>query len=321
MNSNINAGDAPLTKTLENNRASIVNIALNRSLPPERQSLLADALCHKTLDKLIDALNQVDEEPMVTWVSDSLCGFVQDQALFDVFPTTVSAGVDVLLRHFGYRMGMLEWLESIQHRLDVVVSTARLELHEERFSLDSVDAKIDEVLYYLSERDTITAEHSRSVGMWCWRIAKKMQMTRAETLLVSRSGLIHDIGKIKTPLEILTAPRSLSDEEWQIMRRHTLDGVEAIQSINELRDLIPAVRWHHERIDGRGYPDGLDGSAIPIAARIVSVADAFNAMIARRPYRKPLSPTVAIEELKRHSGAHFDPSVIIAMIDVVSQLS
>jgi HD-GYP domain-containing protein (c-di-GMP phosphodiesterase class II) len=87
----------------------------------------------------------------------------------------------------------------------------------------------------------------------------------------------------------------------------------------ELEALVPAVRWHHERMDGRGYPDRLEAVSIPTIARMVAVADAFNAMVARRPYRTPLAPSFAIEELKRHRGVQFDPAIVEAMIDVVLQ--
>ena len=312
-------GEPMFAPYLEHNRNAIVGIALDRSVARERHTVLADALCNRCIDHLIAAMEERDDASMLGWVSSSLHGPAREQALFALFTSTVSAALDVLIRDFNVDDSTLRWLEHLQQRIDVTVSASRLDLYEERFSFDSIDAKIDEVLYKLAERDTISAEHSRAVGMWCSRIAKKMGLSRDEALLASRSGLIHDIGKISTPLEILTAPRSLTADEWVVMRRHTLDGVEAVQGVKELQDLVPAVRWHHERMDGRGYPDQLDGDSIPLTARIVSVADAFNAMVARRPYRKPLSPSVALEELKRNSGTHFDASVINAMTDVVSQ--
>lgn len=145
-----------------------------------------------------------------------------------------------------------------------------------------------------------------------------MALPREHELFVKRSGLIHDIGKMQTPKEILHAPRALDEEEWRIMQLHPVQGAEIIQGIPELRHLAAIVRGHHERFDGRGYPDGIAGSDIPMASRIVTVADSFNAMIAQRPYRRPFSPTVALEELKRHRGTQFDPRIVEAMIDVVS---
>jgi HD-GYP domain-containing protein (c-di-GMP phosphodiesterase class II) len=106
-----------------------------------------------------------------------------------------------------------------------------------------------------------------------------------------------------------------------VMRRHAEDGGAIITAIPLLAQHTPAVRGHHERLDGRGYPDGLAASKIPLAARIVSVADSFNAMIGNRPYRQPMRPATALEELKRHAGTQFDPEVIEAMNDVLTKRS
>ena len=320
MNVSITCIEPELTDCIERNRASIVALALDRSLRRDRHTVMADAIANRTIDYLIWAIADADEQPLLDWVGTSLQKYVRDQSLFDILAATVSASLDLLVRDFGHvARSALVWLESIQRRIDLTVGASRLEFRDERFSLDSVDAKIDEVLYRLSQRDTLTAEHSRAVGLWCWRIAKKLGLSREETLLATRSGSIHDIGKTTTPLEILTAPRSLDADEWEIMRLHTMEGVKIVETIPELSQFVSAVRWHHERMDGTGYPDGLASSEIPLQARIVAVADAFNAMVARRPYRQPRSPSNALEELKRNSGSHFDPSIVAAMIDVVLQ--
>ncbi|GAC1590987.1 MAG: hypothetical protein NVS3B28_18400 [Candidatus Velthaea sp.] len=121
-----------------------------------------------------------------------------------------------------------------------------------------------------------------------------------------------------TPTEVLNAPRKLTDPEMVIMRRHAADGAAMIVALPLLTNLTPAVKHHHERIDGRGYPDGLKGTSIAAAARIVCVADAFNAMIGRRPYRLPFPPAVALERLQEARGTQFDPEVVDAMVDVVT---
>jgi HD-GYP domain-containing protein (c-di-GMP phosphodiesterase class II) len=316
MNLTLRSSELDLTACIDRNRVSIVAMAMSRSLPQHRHTVLADALANRTLDYLLETIADDDEGSLIAWVTSNLCGSVLEQSLFNIFTASISSALDMAARDFGPTLSATYgWLEDVQRRIDLAVGASRREYNGEHFSLDSVDAKIDEVLYRLSERDTLTAEHSRSVGLWCWRIAKKMGFTRSETLLTTRSGTIHDIGKISTPIEILTAPRALDETEWRIMRMHTLQGVQALETIPELSSFVPAVRWHHERMDGRGYPDALSGSEIPVAARVVAVADAFNAMVARRPYREPLSPSAAVEELKRHSGTHFDPSIVSAMID------
>ena len=171
----------------------------------------------------------------------------------------------------------------------------------------------------LEMSDPLTAEHSRAVSVWCARIGKRMSLSRSEAIYISRCGLIHDIGKMTTPPDILMAPRRLTQSEMNVMRRHAEDGGAIITAIPLLAHHTPAVRGHHERLDGRGYPDGLLAAQIPLAARIVSVADSFNAMIGNRPYRLPMRPTAALEELRRHAGTQFDPDVIDAMNDVLTK--
>jgi HD-GYP domain-containing protein (c-di-GMP phosphodiesterase class II) len=129
--------------------------------------------------------------------------------------------------------------------------------------------------------------------------------------------MLHDVGKIATPVDILRAPRNLTSGEWVIMREHTIVGEKLVLDSTLTLDYTAAVRSHHERLDGRGYPDGADDRGIPLAVRIVTVADSFNAMIGRRPYRAAMPPGLALEELENHSGTQFDPQIVKAMRDIV----
>lgn len=319
MNLRSPAAASTLATCISNNRRAIVFAAMARALPPERRTVLAHALANRALDHLIESVQSGRDDRFLEWIRNTLRGGARDQSLFDLFALTVSASLDVAALHLGNLGESGEWLQAVQRRIDLCTGALRVELHQHRFGLDSIDAKIDELLYRLSEWDTTTAEHSRCVGMWCWRIAKRLGMSREEVLLAARCGLVHDVGKIFTPIEVLTAARRLDAAEWQIMKEHAMQGVHLLGDVPEFQPLVPAVRWHHERMDGRGYPDALDPVSIPQIARIVSVADAFNAMVARRPYRAPLKPSYAIEELKRHRGTQFDPSIVEAMIDVVLQ--
>ncbi len=183
--------------------------------------------------------------------------------------------------------------------------------------VDDIDASIDQIFESLDVAAPLMAEHSRAVSAWCSRLARVLGLTEAENEFVTRAGLIHDIGKMRTPPEILLAPRQLSAQEWAIMRDHAAEGGRIVERVPQLRVFTPIVRGHHERLDGEGYPDGLRGRAIPLAARIVSVADSFNAMIGRRPYRLPMAPTDALGELERHCGTQFDPEVVEAMVRIV----
>ena len=131
--------------------------------------------------------------------------------------------------------------------------------------------------------------------------------------------LLHDVGKIFTPKEILFKPGPLSDEEWRIMRRHPIDGAEILEQITGLKEMAKIVRYHQEAYDGSGYPEGLKGEEIPIGARIATVVDAFDAMITDRPYRKGMVIEKAIEELKRNKGTQFDPQVVEAIIGLYEE--
>ena len=140
-----------------------------------------------------------------------------------------------------------------------------------------------------------------------------------DALHASRSGLIHDVGKSAVPLAILTAPRALDSDERSVMEEHVTLGERIVSEQPVLRPFAPAVRNHHERYDGRGYPDGLRGEQIALVTRIVTVADAFNAMIDRRPYRAPRAPAAALLELVHERGRQFDPGIVDAMIAVVEE--
>jgi putative nucleotidyltransferase with HDIG domain len=184
--------------------------------------------------------------------------------------------------------------------------------------VDVVDASIAKLFEHLDAASPLTAEHSRAVSAWCSRLARMLGLPEEQIRYLSRCGLIHDIGKMMTPADILNAPRRLNPGEWSIMREHAAQGSRIVADVLELRPFMPVVRGHHERLDGKGYPDGLRLSAIPFAARIVAVTDSFNAMIARRPYRVPLEPNAALNELQTYAGTQFDPEIVAAMIRVVA---
>jgi HD-GYP domain-containing protein (c-di-GMP phosphodiesterase class II) len=136
----------------------------------------------------------------------------------------------------------------------------------------------------------------------------------AEIRACARAGLLHDIGKLHTPLEILLKPGPLDENERTVMNLHAEMGAELTQGLAPVRHLTAAIRSSQEFFDGKGYPDGLAGDAIPMAARVIAVADAFHAMCNDRPYRKALPADVAIVELQRCAGSQFDPAVVTALL-------
>jgi len=132
------------------------------------------------------------------------------------------------------------------------------------------------------------------------------------------AALLHDIGKIGIPETVLNKPVSLTEEEWKFIKKHPLIGVEILSPIKNLKEVISAIKYHHERYDGGGYPEGIKGKKIPLIAAIIAVADAYDAMISDRPYRKALSSNRAKKEIKRNKGSQFHPQVVEAFLKVFS---
>ena len=187
--------------------------------------------------------------------------------------------------------------------------------------LVSRDEVVASLLSAIEARDATTCEHSRAVGMWCSRIAKTMGLGAEQQAFAALAGTLHDVGKIATPSEILLKPGALDVDEWESMRAHSQIGAKMLERIPSLKEVAPIVRAHHERIDGRGYPDGLEGKAIPIVARIIAASDSFHAMISKRSYREALPVPAALDELRANAGTQFDQAVIEAILDIVQPSS
>ena len=178
-------------------------------------------------------------------------------------------------------------------------------------ALTSLDAAIE-------AKSPWTKGHSERVMKSAFKIGKEMGLADEELEELRIAALLHDIGKIGTYDEILDKPEKLTDEEYEIVKRHPKKGVDVLLPIRQLAGIIPWIRGHHERYDGRGYPDGLKGEEIPLQARILAVADTFDSMTAERPYRETPDKEKAVEELKRCSGTQFDSKVVEAFLRTIS---
>ncbi|HVO64269.1 MAG TPA: HD domain-containing phosphohydrolase [Terriglobales bacterium] len=165
-----------------------------------------------------------------------------------------------------------------------------------------------------------TAGHSERVTALALKIAHTMGLPGKDLQIVHRGGLLHDIGKIGTPPAILDKPGNLEVWEKEVMQNHVKVGIRILEPIDCFQDLLCVVAQHHEHLDGSGYPAGLAGEQISLHARIVAVADAYDALISERPYRKGVPAQEAIEILKENSGTQFDPKVVEALITVASRL-
>lgn len=170
----------------------------------------------------------------------------------------------------------------------------------------------DVLLRALAERNPDLGEHLSQVAELAVAVATKMGLSPIEVEQVRHAADLHDVGKVAIPDAILDKPGPLDDDEWVFMRRHTVIGERIVAAAPALSPVASLVRASHERHDGKGYPDGLKGDEIPLGARIVSVCDSFDAMVADRPYRAALLEHVALAELQRCAGTQFDPAVVAA---------
>jgi diguanylate cyclase (GGDEF)-like protein len=162
----------------------------------------------------------------------------------------------------------------------------------------------------VDERMAVQHEHSWKVAEYCVSIAEQLGWSEHELELLQMAAILHDVGKVSIPDYILRKRDPLTEKDWEAIRMNPVRGAEMVSRIQGLETIVPWVRHSHERMDGAGYPDGLSGDAIPEACRILHVADAFDAMTSGRPYKRPMSPEEALEELRRHAGTQFDPRCV-----------
>ena len=166
----------------------------------------------------------------------------------------------------------------------------------------------------LERRDPYTRGHCDRVTTLARTLAAQLACDRAELASIELGGPVHDIGKLSVPDDVLLKPGRLDEDELEQIRTHPTEGARILRGIRSLRAAVPCVLHHHERWDGGGYPAGLAGEEIPKPARILAVADAFDAMTSARPYRDALPVAVALEEVRRCAGTQFDPEVSAAFV-------
>ena len=199
------------------------------------------------------------------------------------------------------------------HILEDITEKKRVdeELHELFIgALTSLSAAIE-------AKSPWTKGHSERVTEYAVKIGREMGLSADNLDRLRIAGLLHDIGKIGTYDGLLDKPGKLTDEEYEIIKRHPGKGGEMLSPMKQLADIIPCIKGHHERYDGKGYPDGFKKEEIPLMARILAVADTFDSMTAERPYRRTPGRESAIEELKKCSGAQFDPKVVKAFLKIL----
>lgn len=171
----------------------------------------------------------------------------------------------------------------------------------------------------LEEKDPYTHGHSIRVAEFASLLAQSLSCSEQEIYEIELSALLHDIGKIGIPDSILGKPAKLEIQEFEIMKSHPSRSAKILEKVSSFSNLIPGIKFHHERYDGLGYPDGLSGEKIPLAARIVLIADTYDAMTTTRPYRNSLSHEIAITEIQKCSGTQFDPYLVEVFLRAIKR--
>lgn len=192
--------------------------------------------------------------------------------------------------------------------------------HLERKNSQLTQAYIDTVqvlVNALEARDSYTYGHTARVTVIAKAIAKKLGMAAEDLYTLEIGALLHDVGKIGVPDSVLGKPGPLEKSEYAIITEHPGKGGRILKDIEYLENSIPSVMFHHERFDGKGYPEGLSGKNIPLAGRIIAIADSFDAMISDRPYKEKISVKEAVKELRRCSGSQFDSEIAETFIKII----
>ena len=193
---------------------------------------------------------------------------------------------------------------------EVVAQHERLE----RMVMQTVKALSDAI----DAKDTYTNGHSARVADYSREIARRARLSQTIQNDIYTMGLLHDVGKIGIPNSIINKPSKLTDEEYDVIKNHPILGEKILKNITEFPKLLTGARWHHERYDGKGYPDGIAGEEIPMEARIIAIADSYDAMTSERSYRGALPQAVVRDEVEKGKGTQFDPAfaeIMISMID------
>jgi len=197
-----------------------------------------------------------------------------------------------------------------------ILDELKIDIEDEH--IDTITS-IKTLISVINAKDKYTYGHVERVVTYSRLLADKLELNEKDKKDLIYGAYMHDIGKINIPKEVLNKNMPLTSEEWEIMKQHSLNGVEIIKSVESLKEIIPIILHHHERYDGSGYPDNLKGNNIPYLVRMLTVVDSFDAMTSSRPYNKRKTYKEAIEELKRCSGTQFDKDIVDAFVQVIAE--
>jgi len=255
----------------------------------------------------------------------------------DFFPNEVHQKYDNALKELlnGQKMAFFEynfpnpkadaWFESrlvSSANEQTIMFVRNITKHKHRSKIElthAYDMTIESWSRALYLRDQETEDHTRRVTVTTLRLARRLGISESELTHIKRGSILHDIGKVAIPDHILFKPGPLTEDEWEIMRRHPLIAVDILKPISFMPMVLTIPRSHHEKWDGSGYPDGLSGVDIPLYARIFAFADVYDALTSARPYRPAWTKRETFKYILEQAGRHFDPSIVPVFIRMVSE--
>jgi HD-GYP domain-containing protein (c-di-GMP phosphodiesterase class II) len=251
--------------------------------------------------EIIVVCRNLSEQDLINQINSTVRA-CENQVFFGVASTVRAAGND---GQPGREGSILQALEEAQYDLNV-----KKMLNEESARSQALTS----LVCALEEVDQDTEEHverTRNMGI---ALGKRLGLSDVQLTTLELMCLLHDIGKIAIPLEILNKPGKLTDAEWSVLRSHADKGFQIALASKELKPMADYIRYHHERWDGTGYPDGLAEENIPLSSRIMAIADVFDALVSERCYKKAMTPEEAFRIIKEESGTHFDPKLTMVFL-------
>jgi putative two-component system response regulator len=189
---------------------------------------------------------------------------------------------------------------------------ARLQVGRRIVGLQTSETVVCAFARAVEAKSPYTQGHTDRVARYALNLAERLGLSSTETELLRKGALLHDIGKISIPDAILNKPGALTDEEFEVVKQHPMQGVKMVEALRSLADVIPMIRWHHERLDGSGYPDRLRGNDIPLLVRVLSIADSYDAMASARPYRAGLPHAECLRRLQSDAAHNKLDGILVA---------